>query len=43
MNKDIRDLLLDKVGKELTEKGFSIADSTHKYAVYHRKHGDCIE
>ena len=43
MNKGIRELLLDKVGKELTEKGFSIADSTHKYAIYHRKHEDCIE
>ena len=43
MNKDIRDLLLNKVGKELAEKGFSIVDSTHKYAVYHRTHGDCIE
>ena len=43
MNKDIRELLLDKVGKELTEKGFSIADTTRKYAVYHKKHEDCIE
>ena len=43
MNKAFRELLIEKVGKELTEKGFSIADSTHKYAVYHRKHEDCIE
>ncbi|MBQ9125114.1 MAG: hypothetical protein IKC58_03660 [Clostridia bacterium] len=43
MNKEIRELLLDKVGQELTEKGFSIADSTRQYAVYHRKKDHCIE
>ena len=34
---------MNKVGKELTEKGFSIAYSTRKYAVYHRRNEDCIE
>ena len=43
MNNRLRELLQDKVGKELTEKGFSIAASTRQYAVYHRKHKDCIE
>ena len=43
MNKDIRELLLDKVGKELNKKGFRIAVSTSKYVVYHRKHEDYIE
>ena len=43
MKKDIRELLLNKVGKELTDKGFCIADSTRQYAVFHRKNRDCIE
>ncbi len=43
MNKDIREFLLDKVGNELAKRGFILADSTRKYAVYHRKNEDCIE
>ncbi len=43
MNKALRELLIEKVGKELNQKGFCIADAGVKYVVYHRKHEDYIE
>lgn len=43
MNKEIRKLLLDKLGDELSKNGFYLVDSTREYAVYHKKNNNHIE
>ena len=43
MNKEIRKLILDKLGDELSKNGFYLVDSTREYAVYHKKNNNYIE
>ena len=43
MNKEIRKLILDKLGDELSKNGFFLVDSTREYAVYHKKNNNHIE
>lgn len=43
MNKEIRTLMIEKIGDELNKNGFYLVDSTIKYAVYHRKNNNYIE
>ncbi len=42
-NKELRELLIDTVGKELDEKGFKIVDSSKFHLLYHKKSDSCIE
>ena len=43
MNKEIRTLMIVKIGDELNKNGFYLVDSTKKYAVYHKKNNNYIE
>ncbi len=43
MNKKLRAIILEKVGNELKDKGFCLADSSNKYLVFHRISASCIE
>ena len=43
MNKEIRKIIFDKLDDELNKKGFCLADSTNKYAVYHKVNNNSIE
>ena len=43
MNKELRTIVLDKIGNELSSKGFYLADSSRVYLLFHRKSSSCIE
>lgn len=43
MNKDLRNILLKKVGAELNKNDFYLVDSSNNYFIYHRKNNTCIE
>ena len=43
MNKEMRMIILNKLGDELSKNGFYLVDSTSKYAVYHKKDNNYIE
>lgn len=43
MNRQLRTLVLDKVGSELENKGFCLVDSSNTWLVFHRKSLSHIE
>ena len=43
MNKEFKELLLDKLGKVLINQQFYVADLGSNYCVYHRRNDDYIE
>lgn len=43
MNKDLRKILTETVGKELNNNKFYLVDSSNKHFIYHRKNSSIIE
>ena len=43
MKKELRDIILEKVGYELNRKGFLLVDSSSKWMIFHRKNDSYIE
>lgn len=43
MIKEFREILLEKVGTELTKNDFHLVDLSRKWMVYHKKTDSCIE
>ena len=43
MNSELNTLLLNRIGKELNNKGFCLVDSTDKHAVFHKRNENYIE
>ena len=43
MNSELNALLLNRIGKELNNKGFFLVDSTDKHTVFHKRNENYIE